>query len=205
MRRTDIVDVGAGELFQCLLHRGAVFSYDVGVVACHLQPEGFTIDVLVDNAAIESAEAAKGIAREEQRRSILAAIVRLPGRCERHHRFRPVDHRCQHEGQFDNSRFDGIAVFNLFEGCVETVEALYHLAGLFVSNEGDVGVVFLDECQRPAVVRLHVVDDEVIDGSVADDCMNVLDELGEKTHIDGIDECNHFVHNEVGIIGYTIG
>jgi hypothetical protein len=50
-----------------------------------------------------------------------------------------------------------------------------------------------------------MVDDEVVDGSVADDLLDVLDELGEKVDLDGVDEAHFLVDDEVGVVGYAIG
>ena len=63
----DIVDLDAGQLLQGHLHGGAVLADDVGVVACHLEPEGVAVHLLVDVGTVEGAEAAEGVAGEENR------------------------------------------------------------------------------------------------------------------------------------------
>ena len=55
------------------------------------------------------------------------------------------------------------------------------------------------------MVGLHVVDDEVVDGTVADDFLDILDELCEEVHLYGVDKAYFLVDDEVGVIGYTVG
>ena len=66
VRSTNIVKLHAGQLLECVLHGRAVLTHNVRVVAHHLKPEGITVDLLVNHTAIERAEAAKGIAREQR-------------------------------------------------------------------------------------------------------------------------------------------
>ena len=60
----DISQLHAGQLLQCLLYRGAVFSNDIRVVANHLQPESVAVDLLINHTAIQRTEATEGITTE---------------------------------------------------------------------------------------------------------------------------------------------
>ena len=55
------------------------------------------------------------------------------------------------------------------------------------------------------MVGFHVVDDQIVDRTVADDLMDVLDVLGEEIHLDGIDEAHLLVVNEIRVIADAIG
>jgi hypothetical protein len=55
------------------------------------------------------------------------------------------------------------------------------------------------------VVRLHVVDDHIVDRTFSDDFMDMFQELGEEVNLDGIYQAYLLVVNEVGVIADTIG
>ena len=63
-------------------------------------PEGVTIDLRVDDATVQGAEASEGITREEG------------GATKGYHRFWPVNHGSQYEIQCLFSQFDSITVLN---------------------------------------------------------------------------------------------
>ena len=60
--RADVVDLNASKLLQRVLHRYAILAHDVAVIAYHLHPERVAVDVAVNNAAVEGAEASESIA-----------------------------------------------------------------------------------------------------------------------------------------------
>ena len=60
--RADIVDLNASKLLQRVLHGDAILAHNVAVIAYHLHPERVAVDVAVNNAAVEGAEATEGIA-----------------------------------------------------------------------------------------------------------------------------------------------
>jgi hypothetical protein len=55
------------------------------------------------------------------------------------------------------------------------------------------------------MVGLHVIDDEVVDGTIADDLMDVLDELGEEVDLNSVDETYFLVVDKVGVVGHAVG
>ena len=103
------------------------------------------------------------------------------------------------------AKLDGIGVFDLYRTVFDAVEALHHLERLFVAHNLDVGVVLLDQRDGTAVVGLHVVDDQIVDGAVADDLVNVLDELREEIDLHGVNETNLLIINEIRVVAYAIG
>ena len=48
------------------------------------------------------------------------------------------------------------------------IKALYHAEGLLVAHDDDVGIMLLYQADRARMVRLHMVDDEILDGALAD-------------------------------------
>ena len=175
--RTDIVEFHACEFLQCILHRCAVFAYDVGIVAHHLEPECVAAYLTVDDTAIEGTEAAEGIAREEH----------VGGGVEGDHGLGPVHHRSEHELQLVFSQRESVAVLYLQFIVADAVEPAEHAEGLLVADDLDVGVVFADEGDGTAVVGLHVVDNEVVNLAVANDLLDMFDVLGEEIDLYGID------------------
>ena len=73
-------------------------------------------------------------------------------------------------------------------------EALHHLVRLLVANEFYLGVILADEGDAAAMVGLHVVHHEVVDGAVAQNGADIVQKLAEIGHINGIDEGHLFVH-----------
>ena len=191
----EVVELYALQLLQCVLHGRAVLADDVGVVAHHFEPEGVAVDLCVDHAAVECAEAPECVTREEH----VVVVV------ERHHRLGPVYHRCHDEGQRVAAQCERVAVLHFQQLVGHAVESLGHLEGLLVADNLDAGVVLLDEGERAAVVGLHVVYHQVVDGAFADDLADVLQILHEEVHLDGVDEADFLVDDEIGVVTYPIG
>jgi hypothetical protein len=55
------------------------------------------------------------------------------------------------------------------------------------------------------MVRFHVIDDQIIDRAVAYHLMDMLDELGEKVHFNGIYQTHLLIVNEIRVITHAIG
>ena len=68
------------------------------------------------------------------------------------------------------------------------------------------GVVLADEGDGTRMVGLHMVDDEIVNGTFADDLADAFEIFGEEGHINGVNEGHSFVvGDEVGVIGYAQG
>ena len=222
--RADVVELHAGQLLQGILHRSAIFTHDVRVVANHLQPVVVAVDLLVDDAAVQCAEAAEGV-HGEKKPHPLPLSKREGSRYSRscgaecHHRLWPVDHRSQHEVQDVVAQFERVAVLHLDGvGCqgggttlpttsirTQAVEATHHAESLLVADDLHVGVVFLDERQRSTVVRFHVVHHEIVDGTVADHLLDILQEWDEEVYFHRVDEADLVGNDEVRVVAYAIG
>ena len=220
--RADIVELHAGEFLQCVLHRRAVFAHDVGVVAHHLQPVVVAVHLLVDDTAVQGAKAAEGVHGEEDRspsygprggficimcRGICSPLGGRMGGCQRHHRLGPVNHRCQDEVQGIVAQLQRVAVLHL-DGIrlrAQSVEAAHHAERLLVADDFHLRVVFFDECQRPAVVGLHVVHHDIVDGTLTDHLLDVLQEGDEEVHLDGVHEAHLVADDEIGIVAHSVG
>ena len=180
----------AGELLQRLLHGHAILAHDVRVVALHLVPINVAVHLAVYECAVQCAEASEGVAREEH---VLRDV-------ERNHCLGPVYHWNHGEHQLVCAERERVAVRHfhyLVLRVAHVVVAAHHVEGLPVAHDLCVGVVLLDECERTAVVGLHVVDDDIVDGTVADDAAHVVYELREEVYFYGVDECYLLVVDDI--------
>ena len=194
--RADIVDPHAGEFLQCLLHGHAVLAHDVRVVALHLVPINVAVHLAVYVCAVQSAEASEGVAREEH---VLCDV-------ERNHRLGPVNHRYHGERQLVCAERERVAVlhfYNLVFLVAHVVVAAHHVERLLVAHDLCVGIILLDECERAAVVGLHVVDDDVVDRTVADDAAHVVYELREEVYFYCVYERYLLVIDDIGVVAYA--
>ena len=198
MGSADIVELHTGQLLQRVLHGSAVFAHDVRIVTYHLQPEGVAVDLCIHNAAVQGAETAEGIAREEH---ILLALAVAQG----HHGLGPVHHRGEHEAQRVAAQLQGVAVLHLHLVAVNAIEALHHAKGLLVADDLHVGIIFLDQGQRAAVVGLHVVDHQIVDRTVAYHLLYILNVRHEEVHLHSVDEAHLLVVYQVRVITDAIG
>ena len=89
VRRADHIHLQPAELLQRRLYGFRVFAKNRRVIALHLRNIAFDVHRRIEHVAVQSAEAAERIAREEH--LLLHAI--------RHHRLRPMQHRDEMEAQ----------------------------------------------------------------------------------------------------------
>ena len=150
VERADGLDVQRSGLFQQSLHLRAVLAHDVQVVAAGLAgPVGLLVELC------HRAEAAKAVGGEEDFFGGLIA----------HHDLGPVDHRREHESQGVSAQRKALAVLHddaaLLGDGLRAEELLHILEGLGVAHHLHLGVEGGEAGHIRAVVRLHVVDDEV--------------------------------------------
>ena len=188
--RADGRGVQAPYLRERLLYRPSVFADDAGVVAAHFVPVARRVYLRVGNAAVDGAERAEGVAREER------AGLGTP--C--HHRFGPVYHRRHVERERFRAERYAVALLDFERPGVDAVESLEHLQRLGVAHDLDVGVEHAQCAHGRRVVGFHVVDDQVVDLAVADGLADVLCQTAAEALFDGIYQCDLLVGNQIGIV-----
>ena len=110
-----------------------------------------------------------------------------------------MEHRSEVETQFVVSQVKGAAFLDGDVGFgSRTVVTLDHAHRFGVPYQADAGVVLADEADGSGVIRLHVVDDEIVDGAVANDGADFVKVFGEKSHVDGVNQCHGF------LVGYDV-
>ena len=84
---------------------------------------------------------------------------------------------------------------------VEVVELADHLEGFGVAHNLQVGIVGQQHLDGGAVVGLHVVDDEVIQGPVSQGSPHVLEELQGNGGIHRVQQGGLLIQNHIGVVG----
>ena len=151
----DRLDGQSGGLTQKGRDLGAVLAHDVAVVAPGLvQIIPVEVHLIGKESAVHVAEGAEGVGGEEN------AVGGVKG----HHDLRPVDHGGFHEGKIVPSGGEHLALLGLYPAAlhIEGEELLHHGLGGGVADDLHVRVLLDHLGQGGGVVRLHVVDDHVV-------------------------------------------
>ena len=142
---------------------------------------------------MDRTECPEGIRRKED------FVCLIIGKCH----FRPVDHRCLDEAELVHAKIqhhlfvrkDGA----IFERYME--ELLEHFDRLRRSDDLRLGMC-LCECQkRTAVIRLHVIDDDVVKRTAFQKVRKVIHENVPACIVDPIQDTGLFIIDKVGVIG----
>ena len=196
MQRADAGDVQGGRFLQQGLHRAAVFAADIEIV-----PAGLARPVIVLVAVetgIQRPEFAEGIGGKEG----------LRGGLIRDHHLRPVHHRRRDELQAAGPQVQDIS---FLEGNgtirkIKTVKELtQHLDRFGRSGQFDLGPGFEDLTDQRRVVRLHVVDDQIIRSTAGQGLFQVLLPLPALAGVDSIEDGNLSPIQQVGIVRHSVG
>jgi hypothetical protein len=54
------------------------------------------------------------------------------------------------------------------------------------------------------MVWLHVVDDKVVDRTIADHFLDVFNVLGKEIYLYRVNQANFLIYNEIRVVGYTV-
>ena len=188
MQRADRLDLEAGRLLQNCLYLCTVFSDDTDIVAA-----GFTCPVFFD---IESSELTESVRTEKH---FIESIV-----C--HDNFRPVHHRCPDklqdmlaERKLVALTDDDAAVFEF-----RSEEILHHGEGFLGRYDLGIRIVLHEVHDIGGVVRLHVLDHEVI-RSLAFKCFfQIIEPLMREILIDRIHDRDLIIRDHIGVIRHTV-
>ncbi len=168
MGGSDDGDGNALQLGNRLKDRTTEYGDDIDVVAqCLLLVEAEVRTLIVKYATSQSPVAAEGITGEED--FFLLQVG--------HHRLRPMD-----EGSVDKSKRtipqrQRVPIVYDLNVLGDAVESLEHILGLLRAQDRHIGYNSPERTQDAGVVRLHVVDDHVVEFGKVDDLMNLIQEL----------------------------
>ena len=185
----DHLDVEPFERLEGGLCLAAVEREDVGVVLLGLVVEHGKV-VLVVEAAAGGEVLAEGVVGEED--LLLGAVG--------DHAVGPVEHRGRHELQGALADGEGIARLDAFvrQVAVARLEALESLRD--ARDDFGVRAVGHHEGQGAGVVGLDVVGDDVVDLRRVNDRGDALEELFLERLLDGVNEGDFLVEDQVGVV-----
>ena len=105
------------------------------------------------------------------------------------------------------AELESVSVRNLHDIVARTnvIVSAHHVEGLLVAYDTCLGIVLLDEWQGAAMVGFDVVDDDVVDRAVADYRAYVGEKLREEVYLNGIDERNLLVVDDVRVVRNAVG
>ena len=94
-----------------------------------------------------------------------------------------------------------VPILDLVQPLGDPVEAAQHLEGLLIAYDLELGVALAQQPDGAAVVGLHVVDDEVVEGTVLEDKVELVEEDVAVADVHRVDERGLLVDDQVGIVG----
>ena len=188
MQGADDRNIQRGGFFQKLLYHVAVFADDVEVVAARL-----AVPVLVGGKRAEFAERVGG--KED-------LVLRLVG----NHHFWPVHHGRENEGERAFAQRKRFAVLHGNAAREDVAEKPFGDGeGLLIAHDGGFGVFFQKRRDRGGMVRLHVVQHEIIGLFSAEFPPEVCEPFLRFASVHGVRYRDLFIKNHVGIITYPVG
>ena len=184
----DDGNVQPGGLFQHSLHLHTVLAHDADVV-----PAGFVCPVFFH---VQSTELAEAVSGEEN------LVIGIIG----HDDLRPVNHGRTHKGQGVLAQAQGIALAddNAAVGVVVAEEVFHHDKGLGGGNHGRLGVDLQEIGDVGGVVRLHVLDNQVVRCTITQCGGDLGDPLVSKVGVNGVHHNGLVVHDQIGVVGHAV-
>ena len=188
MQRTDRLNVQSGCFFQQVLYLCTVFSNDTDVVtACLTCPVFFYI---------ESTEFSETICGKQ---NLVICIIS-------NDYFWPMYHRSSYKCQCMLSKCQCIAFFNyhlsVSKICAE--ELLHHHKCFLRGNNLGIFECLHKVSNIRGVVRLHMLNNQVIRTAGTENRLNVVQPLMCKAGIYRIHNCNLIIHDHIRIVCHTI-
>ena len=119
-----------------------------------------------------------------------------------------MDHGGHDEGEFVPAGGEGAAFFHQVDPSAEVhapEELAQHGFDLVVAEDAGLRMAQQQTLHRGGMVRLHVGDDQVIQGPAAQGVLQILKESLIHRLIHGIEQDGFLIQQQVGVIGNAIG
>ena len=189
VERADGGDVQARRLLEEVHGLGAVLAHDADVV-----PAGLVVPGL---GAVEGPELAEGVRGEED---LVGAVVG-------HHDLGPMDHGREDEGEGVAAQSEGAAVLGHLPVLHEIgpEEVVHHGEGLGGRHHGGLGVGLQEAVDIGGMVRLHVLDDEVVGLAASERVLQIVQPLMGEMLVHGVHDGHLLVQNNVGVVTHAVG
>ena len=198
VQRADAGDIERGGLFQRRLDLRAVLADDVGIIAARLvQVLGEEIGLIGEEAAVERAEGAEGVGREED---LVGAVIA-------HHDLGPVDHRRHDEAELVAAGLQAVPFLDQNDALrqIEGEKLRQHSLDLRIADDLRLGIARDQQLQRGGVVGFHVVDDQIIERPPAQRIGDVLQENAVNSLVHRVKEHGLLVQQQIGVVGHALG
>ena len=195
---TQDLDIHRTGFCQDVLDLLAVLADDVAVIAAGIrEPVLLEVHLVGKEIAVERTEAAERIRREQ----------RSGNRVIGHHNFGPVDHRCRDEGQCMLADVQGVALAHQ-DAAVRDVageELVQDQGGRQGADHLGIRIAYQHLGDGGAVVRLHVVHDEIVQISPVQHRGQILKKLTCYRAVHRIDQNRLLIQNHIGVVCHAAG
>lgn len=151
------------------------------------RPRNGPAKAAVQDTAVQGTERAERIRREEY--LVFGAIS--------DHHFGPVNHRRHIEREVFLAERNAFALFDFPGEGMDAVISVEHLKGFGIAHDLHLGVEQAQGFDRRGVVRLHVIDHQVVDRTVFQDRTDIVDELFAERYFDRVDQSDFLVDDQV--------
>ena len=197
-RGADHLDVQAGGPLQQGLDLGAVLAHDIGVIAAGIvQPVPRKVHLIGKEVAVQGAEGAECVGGEQD----------LVGGVIGHHHLRPVDHGGHDEGEGMAAGAEGVPLLHHHgaAGDVAVEELADHGHGLGVGDHLGIRPAAQDLAQGGAVVRLHVVDHHIVQGTARQGKLQILQEPLAHSSVHCVQQDGLLIQHQIGVVADAPG
>ena len=188
VQRQDLLDLKPGRLLEERLHLRTELADDADVVAPRLAVPALGV------LAVKRTELAEAVRGEED------LVRRIVG--DDH--LGPVDHRRRDERKYMLAGLEGVAFLH-DESTARVVVAeivLHHHERLRARHDRRRRIRRGELRDVRGVVRLHVLDDQIVDRRLADLVLDVLQPLVPETLVDRVEDDGLLVLHEIGVVGH---
>ena len=181
-----------------VLDLGAVLAHDVGVVPAglvHVIP--LKVHLVGKDGAVKGAEGAEGVGGEED----------LVGLVVGHHDLGPVDHGGHDEGQLVTAGVQHVPLLHdpAPVGDIQIRELADHGGGLGVADHGGLGIPEQQLRERGGMVRLHVLDDYIIQSPAVQGVGHIFKKHLADGLVHRVQQHGNVVQQQIGVIGHARG
>ena len=195
MQRADKFDLiqQAGSLLQQGLHLRAVLAHNIGIVAAGIvDPVAVKVHLVGKEGAVQRAEGAEGVRGEER------TVCGVEG----NKNLRPVHHRGGEEGEGMLPEAQGRAFLDLDALMVAGGEAelLHHREGLRGGNHLHLRIAQQDFLDGSAVIRLHVVDHQIVERTAREDVIEIFQQLAAGGPVHRIEQDSLFIRQHISVV-----
>ena len=198
VERQQHTDIQSGGLLQHRLDLCAVLAHNVGIIPpCLVQHLPVEVHLIGEQGTVQRAEAAEGIGGQQQ-------FVRL---VIGHQHLRPVDHGRGDKAQGMAAGAEGVTLLHHGDaaGQLRVEELGDHVLGGGTAQDAHVRVLAGQVGHLGGVVRLHVVDHQIVRGFAVQDVGHIFTEGGTHGAVHRVEQDSLVVHQEIAVEADAVG